>query len=117
MRVNIFNKKLDEEDERTSTFLRALALKMGENPDSTIELPKITRDVVCELLNLLPLKHAEESNKPPPPEVADGEANKLPKGHIFTSSSILGLLAELVCSYNPVAKIVCDHLYTRGKFF
>lgn len=116
LRVNIFNKKLDEEDDRTSTFLRAVSVKMGENPDSTIELPKITCDVICELLNLLPIKHAEELKAPEgeKDEKKDSE-NKL-KEHIFTTSTILALLAELIRSYSVIAKIICEHVYTRGKF-
>lgn len=111
LRVNTFNKKLNEDDERTSTFLRAISLKMGENPDNTVELSKITRDVTCELLNLLPLKHAEDSKAP---ESEDKSGESKPKGRVFTSSSILLVVAELIRSYNGVAKIVCEHQYTRG---
>src|SRR5699024_12081655 len=57
------------------------------------------RDVVSELLNLLPLKHAEES-KAPESDNKNGE-NKT-KSQIFGSSSILAFLAELVRSYNPL---------------
>lgn len=116
LRVNIFNKKLDEEDDRTSTFLRAISVKMGDNPDSTIELPKITCDVICELLNLLPIKHAEELKSPESEkdDKKDGESKF--KEHIFTTSTILALLAELIRSYSVIAKIICEHVYTRGKF-
>jgi len=109
LRINIFNKKLEEVDDRTSTFLRANSLKVGENPDNLVELPKITKDVICELLNYLPLKNAEEN------KALFNKTTDKPKDPIFTSSSILALIAELTRSYNPVAKIVCDHFYARGS--
>ncbi|KAJ6222788.1 hypothetical protein RDWZM_001333 [Blomia tropicalis] len=114
LRINVFNQKLNDDTDRSTTLFRTLSLKAGENPDNSIVLPKITKDVVTELLNLLPLKRAEENKALA--ESTDNKSGdtKKAKGQIFTSSSILALLAELTRSYNPIAKIICEHIYPRG---
>lgn len=117
LRVNIFNKKLDEEDDRTPTFLKGISAKTGENPDGYIALPKLTCDVIYELLNLLPIKHAEELNAPEGEKGAKKDDECKLNENIFTTSTILALLAELIRSYGVIAKVICEHSYTRGMWF
>lgn len=111
LRFNVYSRRLDSEDERTSTYLRAVNVKSGDSENS-IEIPKIAKEIITELLNMLPLKYTQESQA----NENDLNDKKLQEGckNIFNVNSILSLLAELIRSYNVLAKVICEHYYTRG---
>lgn len=108
LRFNVYNRRVEGEDDRSAQYLRTVNNKPSDLENS-IEVAKFARDIVNELLNLLPLKYVIENQSTDSAENSEDNDKS-----IFSVQSILSLLAELTRSYNVLAKVICEHYYTRG---
>src|SRR5699024_4398183 len=91
-------------EDRTPSYLESV--KNSTEP-ADVELHATAKAVIIELLNVLPGRLLEEQKKP-------SNKKKTDDTPLYSSATILSLLAELIRSYQSVAKIVCEHLYPRG---
>lgn len=119
LRINtpLFNARARlNDDERTGILLRLVTMKNGEQSDNQIyETPKITKDVIGELLNLLPIRHVEQIKYNKSREERGVMEEECPTKKLFQTANILLFLGEITKAYNFVAKIICEHTYPIGN--
>lgn len=118
-RMSVYNRRFEENDSRVHTYiLRSIPQKLHESVENNQEISTITKAIIYELLNLLPHKQNNETNPTDDePMKTSDETSPSSSEHdnsVFSASSILSLLAELVRSYNVVAKTICEYSYPRG---
>lgn len=113
LRINVLSmagqRRLVNEDRLTS-----LRVVQNRGSEQHYEIPKITRDIVCELLNILPVKYNEEFKNPQQKNKKPDDKENDKKNDLFHAHNILSLLTELTQSYNFVARIICEHIYSIG---
>ncbi|KAH9407759.1 E3 ubiquitin-protein ligase huwe1 [Tyrophagus putrescentiae] len=109
LKVNISNKsQTNSHEDRSPTYLEVVKEPTGGS--TNVELHDTAKDVITELLCILPLRLMDEQKR-------DSEKKGKKKDDdspLFNTKTILSFLAELIKSYPSVAKVFCDHVYSRG---
>ncbi|KAH7639382.1 e3 ubiquitin-protein ligase huwe1-like protein [Dermatophagoides farinae] len=148
-------RRMTQDEERMTPLLRAVMPSSGSksvthsndgsqntqhSESSSLEISKVAKDIICELLNILPLQYSlqqelnktKKSSQQQPVGVVsadDSAGNSKPNDpasvissnndkdsskeqDVFRTHTILSILAELTISYHSVAKVICEHTYT-----
>ncbi|UXI19882.1 hypothetical protein NH340_JMT05825 [Sarcoptes scabiei] len=90
-----------------------LSLDIWNNAD---KIPKPSKDVISDLLNMLPMKYAQQQQRKNA-QLESGCLNEKSEEKckdVFHVHTVLSILDELTRSYHIVAKLICEFNYPIG---
>lgn len=91
-----------------------LSLDIWNNAD---KIPKPSKDVISDLLNMLPMKYAQQQQRKNA-QLESGCLNEKSEEKckdVFHVHTVLSILDELTRSYHIVAKLICEFNYPIGR--